>query len=315
MTSLVWDNHGCLPLRREPEFMSELRRYRESGVSVVSINVTFDMVEPSEGLAVAQYFSKWIDQQRDMYVVKSVDQLAFNVRDQLAVVFDIEGARAVEDDLDLVDQYADLGIRMISAVYNQPNRIGGGCLAEDEGLTQLGHDFVQRAEAAGVVVCCSHTGHKTAKQIIETSSQPVVFSHSNPLALWNHPRNIPDDLIVLVAQTGGVVGINGVGIFLGKNDTTTQTVVHHLKYVADLIGVEHVGLALDYAFDEQELASWLDNNRDMFPREVYGDRLDYIEPERIPSISNALVEAGFSSGERDLIMGENWHRIAKSVWK
>lgn len=314
MKPLIWDNHGCLPLRCEPEFMPELRRYRDSGVDVVSINVTFDMIEPPEGLKVAQYFSDWIGEQEDIFVAHSIDDLK-RVGDQLAVVFDIEGAVAIEDDLNQINAYADLGVRTISAVYNKPNKIGGGCVEPDTGLTKLGRDFVSRSEEAGIVVCCSHTGYRTSKDIIEMSTQPVVCSHSNPSTLWQHPRNIPDDLIRDIAQTNGVVGINGVGIFLGENDTSTAAVLNHIKYVSDLVGVEHVGIALDYAFDSQELQEWLADNRDMFPRDVYGDSLDYVEPERLPTITEALVRSGFSRPEIDLIMGENWYRVASHVWK
>ena len=294
--------------------MPELRRYSDAGVDVVSINVTFDMIAPSEGLSVARYFASWIAAQEDIYIPKSSAELAHNQGLRLAVVFDIEGARAVEDDLDLIEDYAALGVRTISAVYNQPNRIGGGCVVADSGLTDVGRDFVRCAESAGVVVCCSHTGYKTAMDIVEASSQSVVCSHSNALALWDHPRNVPDELIRSIADTGGVVGVNGVGIFLGDNDTSTDTLLSHIKYLADLVGVEHVGIGLDFAFDEKEIEEWLDANRHIFPREVYGDSLDYIEPERIPSISNALLDAGFDPTERDLIMGGNWQRVAESVW-
>ena len=314
MKPLVWDNHGCLPLRREPDFMPELRRYAAAGVDVVSINVTFDMIDPAEGVETAQYFSDWVDAQEDMIVAHSIEDLR-QTTSGLAIVFDIEGACAVEDDLDLIDVYAKLGVKTISAVYNKPNKIGGGCVEPDDGLTKLGVEFVRRSEQAGIVVCCSHTGYRTSKNIIEASTQPVVFSHSNPNALWDHPRNISNDLIRDVAATNGVVGINGVGIFLGQNDTSTEAVINHIKYVADLVGVEHVGIALDYAFDEQELQDWLEDNRDMFPREVYGDTLDYVEPERYPSLKAGLANAGFSPSEIDLIMGENWHRVARAVWK
>lgn len=314
MKPLVWDNHGCLPLRCEPDFMPELRRYSQAGVDVVSINVTFDLIEPEAGLGVARYFADWISNQDDMYVPLSASDLTGNQGKRLAVVFDIEGAGAVEHNLDLLHDYAALGVRTVSAVYNQPNGIGGGCVAHDDGLTDLGRAFVRRAEAAGVVVCCSHTGYRTARDIVAVSSQPVVCSHSNPLALHEHPRNVPDDLIRLIAQTGGVIGINGVGIFLGENDTSTATLIRHISYIAELVGVEHVGIGLDFAFDERELEGFLQSNPHLFPRDIYGDTLEIVEPERIPTLARALSDAGFTATERDLVMGGNWHRIAQTVW-
>lgn len=205
-------------------------------------------------------------------------------------------------------------MRTISAAYNLPNKVGGGCLDTDEGLTALGREFVRRTEKAGMVVCCSHTGYKTSRDIIEMSSNPVVFSHSNPRAMWDHARNIPDELIRLCAQSGGVVGINGVDIFLGANDRPLDALVKHVKYVADLVGVEHVGIALDYSFDSTELEGFFVANREMFPSDAYGDTLDYVEPEAMPAIAGELSRSGFSRQEVDSVMGLNWLRVAGQVW-
>ena len=261
---LVWDNLGCLPLRLDDQFLPQLYRYKRAGVDVVSVNVTFDMMAPGHGREMARFSAEWIEARPDIYVAKSVSDLAApHNADRLAVVFDIEGARAVEHDLAVLDEYADLAVRTISAAYNLPNRIGGGCLRPDDGLTALGRELVRRAERAGVVVCCSHTGYRTSRDIIGMSTNPVIFSHSNPRAMWDHPRNIPDELIKLCAQSGGVVGINGVNIFLGKNDLPVDTLVKHVKYVADLVGVEHVRIALDYSFDSTELEDFFVANREM----------------------------------------------------
>ena len=312
---LVWDNHGCLPLRPDSEFLPRLYRYKRAGVDVVSVNVTFDMMAPGHGVEMARFFSGWIETRPDIYVAKTVSDLtAPRNADRLAVVFDIEGARAVEHDLAVLDEYAGLGVRTISAAYNLPNRIGGGCLDADDGLTALGRQFVRRAEKAGIVVCCSHTGYRTSRDIIEASTSPVVFSHSNPLAMCDHPRNIPDELIRLCAQSGGVVGINGVDIFLGANDRPLDTLVKHVKYVADLVGVEHVGIALDYSFDGTELEGFFVANREMFPSDAYGDTLDYVEPEAMPAIVDGLSRSGLARQEIDRIMGLNWLRVAEKVW-
>lgn len=312
---LVWDNHGCLPLRLDDQFLPELYRYKRAGVDVVSVNVTFDMMAAGHGLEVVRFFTEWIGTRPDVYVAKTVSDLtASHNADRLAVVFDIEGACAVEHDLAVLDEYADLAVRTISAAYNLPNRVGGGCLRPDDGLTALGREFVRRAERAGVVVCCSHTGYRTSRDIIEMSTNPVVFSHSNPRAMWDHPRNIPDELISLCAQSGGVVGINGVDIFLGTDDLPVDTLVKHVKYVADLVGVEHVGIALDYSFDSTELEDFFVANREMFPSDAYGDALDYVEPEAMPAIADELSRSGFARQEIDRVMGLNWLRVAEQVW-
>ena len=155
------------------------------------------------------------------------------------------------------------------------------------------------------------TPARTSRGIIEMSTNPVVFSHSNPLAMWDQPRNIPDDLIRLCAQSGGVVGINGVDIFLGPDGSPINTLVKHVKYVVDLVGIEHVGIALDYSFDSTELEDFFVANRETFPSDAYGDTLDYVEPEAMPAISDELSRSGFARQEIDKVMGLNWLRVAE----
>ena len=72
---LVWDNHGCLPLRPDDEFLPELYRYKRAGVDVVSVNVTFDMMAEGHGLEVARFFTEWIEARPDIYVATTVSDL------------------------------------------------------------------------------------------------------------------------------------------------------------------------------------------------------------------------------------------------
>ena len=122
-------------------------------------------------------------------------------------------------------------------VYNRRNLAGSGCHdPEDEGLTDLGRAILAEMDRVGMVKCCSHTGYRTAREILDSTDRPVIFSHSNPRALRDHPRNIPDDLIRACAATGGVVGINGVGLFLGTGPPTAEVIVRNIDYVAQLVG-------------------------------------------------------------------------------
>jgi membrane dipeptidase len=323
-STVVWDNHACMPLRfGDVSFLPELERVRNAGIDVVSLNVSFDVVDPHDAFSMLATFRHWIIKHGDRYV------LAENVSDieraktsgKLAVFFDIEGGNAVAAHPGLVELFYRLGVRWMLLAYNRNNKLGGGCMDEDSGLTDYGRQIIDEMERVGMVLCCSHVGHRTARQAMEYSKNPVIFSHSNPSAVYAHVRNVPNELMRMCASNGGVVNINGVGMFLGKRedgrgDNRTETLVRHVDYAVQLIGPEHVGLGLDYVFDIAELEEWLQKHPELFPPDVRKTaRYTQVEPERFPVIAEALLKRGYSDQDVEGILGKNNLRVARQVWR
>jgi membrane dipeptidase len=312
---LVWDAHGCLPLAPGSD-VSGLRRYAASGVNFVSINIGMDFNGQSDVIRTLAYFRRWLATHPEEFaLVASVDDV-LRAKDEgkLAVAFDLEGTEPLDGELDLVSFFYDLGVRQMLMAYNKNSRAGGGCLDEDSGLTEFGRQVIEEMNRVGMLVDCSHAGYRTTMEMMEVSSDPVIFSHSNPRALRDHRRNILDEQIVACARTGGVVGINGVGIFLGENDVRSERVVDHIAYVADLVGPEHVGLGIDYSFDDEEFQEWVRENPEVFPSGDF-EFTGFVEPEQTPEIAELLVERGFSQSDVEGIVGGNFLHIARQVWK
>ena len=317
--TVVWDNHACMPLRPTDEtFLPQLARYKAAGVNLVSLNVYFDMYPPETALLMLAAFRRWIASHPESYVVANTvaDIEGAKASDKLALVFDIEGGRAVEAHPGLVSSFYQLGVRWMLIAYNKNNRLGGGCQDDDSGLTDYGRLIIDEMERVGMVLCCSHTGERTAREAIEYSRNPVIFSHSNARALKNHPRNIPDDLMRACARTGGVVSLNGIGTHLGDNDNSTETLLRHIDHAVTVVGPEHVGLGLDYVFDQAELDAYKLARPDLYPPDQ-GYRLGtaMIEPERFPLIAEGLLKRGYSEPQVQGILGHNNLRVARQVWK
>jgi len=308
-----------MPLRPgDIGFLPQLKRMRNAGIDLVSLNVSLDAVDPHEAFPMLATFRRWIGQHAEHYVLADTvaDIEAAKASARLAVAFDIEGGRAVEQYPGLVEVFYRLGVRWMLIAYNKNNKLGGGCQDKDCGLTDYGRQIVDEMQRVGMVLCCSHTGYRTAREAIEYSKNPVIFSHSNPRAIHDHERNIPDDLMRACARTGGVVNINGIGIFLGTNDNTTETLLRHIDYAVNLIGPEHVGLGLDYVFDQKELDDHVRAHPDIWPPEKgYGAGVAMVEPERFPIICEALLKRGYSETDAQGILGHNNLRVARQVWK
>ena len=318
--SIVWDNHGCMPVARphDTSFLPQLQRYRAAGVTAVMLNVGFGDMGIEEHVRTLASLRHWIRSRPEEYILLSTaeDIERAHASGRLAVGFDIEGANAVADQPSLVSLYYDLGVRWMLLAYNNNNRVGGGCQDEDTGLTAFGREIVAEMERVGMQVCCSHTGHRTVRDVFDVATRPVIFSHSNPSALHPHPRNIPDDLIRACAATGGVVGINGIGSFLGQNDNSSETFARHIDHVAQLVGPQHVALGLDYVFDTQELDDYLAKMGHTFPAELgYEKGVRMVAPEQLPGIVETLQNWGYGDSDLQAVLGGNLMRLARTVWK
>ena len=216
----------------------------------------------------------------------------------------------------LVEMFYDLGVRWMLVAYNRNNAAGGGCHDEDTGLTAHGRAILKAMKRVGMVACCSHTGHRTAREVLDAAENPVIFSHSNPSALAAHARNIPDDLIKACAATGGVVGVNGIGFFLGGGEDQPELVAQHIDHVVQLVGPDHAEVALDYIFDEAETVEMLATQRHTFPDPAaYAGELRMVGPEGLVGVVAALSRRGYTEADLAKILGGNWRRVAQAVWR
>jgi membrane dipeptidase len=232
---------------------------------------------------------------------------------KLAIAFDLEGSEPLLGNLNLISFYYDLGVRQMLLAYNKDNRASGGCLEGNTGLTDFGKEVVNEMNRVGMVLDVSHMGYRATMDAFEVSRDPVIFSHSNPNAVRNHVRNISDEQIQACAKTGGVIGINGIGDFLGATDS--EKVIEHIEYVMNLVGPEHVGIGLDYVIDKQELMDYLKGYPDIYPPDKMDDLLAFVEPEQFPELTKLLYKKGYDESVISGILGGNFMRVAKAVWK
>ncbi len=167
-----------------------------------------------------------------------------------------------------------------------------------------------------MLLCCSHTGWRTAHEAIEVSRAPVILSHSNPHGLWPHPRNVPDELMLACARTGGVIGINGIGPFLGEGPASAKGIVRHIAYALSLVGEDHVSLALDYSFDRRDTLAYVRRLDEDSRRRLRLDRsLTMAPPETLPRVAELLLADGHPARVVAKVLGGNLMRLADDVWR
>jgi membrane dipeptidase len=319
--ALVWDSHACMPLHPAAD-LGALARHHAAGVDFVSINVGMDMNPLTQILTTLASFRAQLRRRSELFV--AVEEVAdverAKAEGKLAVAFDLEGGVPLCEQPDMIGLFYDLGVRQIHLAYNRNNAIGGGCYDDDVPLTALGRRIVAAINDAGMLMDCSHTGLRTSLDIMAASQAPVIFSHANPRALADNGRNITDDQIDACVATGGVVCVNGVGRFLGDPAAGTAAIVRHLDYLVQRIGPGHVGIGLDYEYDQglNDSPPGLDRAHWWPPAHGYGPegpRIRIAAPEQFPEITAGLLDLGYPETAVRAILGANMLRLARQAWR
>jgi membrane dipeptidase len=240
-----------------------------------------------------------------------------------------QGAFAVEDNLDLLEEFKEAGVGQVAPGYNYRNRFSSGQLdRSDAGLSMAGVDLIKKCNELGIIVDGVHNSDKDVFDMIEFSSSPVIISHSNAKAVYDHPRNVPDDVIKAIGQNGGVVGAVGWPTFVSKSQFPTfDQFFAHIDHIVEVAGIDHASIGMDYfamsrGLMEDDVALKLYDQiiaSGAWSPEEYG-RPPYVYPTGLETpatfynITNGLLDRGYSVEDTQKVMGGNLMRVMKEVW-
>lgn len=188
----------------------------------------------------------------------------------------------------------------MSVTWNLDNDLGCGALTKnDEGLTKLGKQYIKELEKNNILVDVSHTSEKSFYDIAMEVTKPIIATHSNTKKLCDHPRNLTDDQIKVIAQMNGVIGICFYGKFLTqKEESNIDDIINHIDHIARLVGTDYISLGSDFeGFAKQKLPKNLTGIRD------------------INNLFKRMKTHGFTDEEIDKIAGKNVVRILKQSIK
>jgi membrane dipeptidase len=235
----------------------------------------------------------------------------------LAVGLHFQGGNPVESDVDLLNLYSELGVRVMQLTYNARNLIGDGCLEEsDAGLSKFGRKVVQRMNELRMAIDISHVGDRTAIDALELSTAPVVATHANARGVHDSPRNLSDAHIKAIAASGGAIGMCAFPSFVGKGDPPSlDDLIDHAVYIGNLVGIEHVGLGMDFAVEDEDDFVYFGYDLRYYPMPpwTWPTGLGGFFRD-MPNVTAKLSERGFSPLEIRGVLGGNFLRVFEQIW-
>jgi membrane dipeptidase len=238
------------------------------------------------------------------------------------IIFGFQNTSAIEDDLNLLSIFHELGVRVIQLTYMEANLVGQGCLERiDSGLTHFGIEIVEEMNRLGILIDLSHVGYRTTMDAIEFSKKPVAFTHANPKSLCDHPRNKPDDAIKALVRKGGIIGANVFPAFLpAGNNSTIKEFLDVIDYLVEMVGIDHVAIGTDFTEAQpKEFFDWI-----LTGKSKKGPALKLNHPLKnpdgiqgaadFPNLTGALLTRGYAESDIKKILGGNILRVFTDVW-
>lgn len=331
---------------------SDLKRFKEGGLDVQIFSVWCDGNQPNP--------NAWANREMDtldavvkrnpdkITIVRNSKELKKAVKEgKLAAMFGVEGGHMMEDNLDNLNRMYERGTRYMTLTWNNSTSWATSAMLETtkkdslakahKGLTDFGKQVVKRMNELGMMVDVSHVGEQTFWDVINTSSKPVIASHSNAWALCPVSRNLKDEQILAIGKNGGVIDLNFYAGFVDSSFTGKEK-MFALSHAKELDSLIKAGVQRDYALTiiTEKYASEVQSNRP--PLSMLLEHLDYIvkligvdhvglgsdfdgisvAPQQLddvtsyPLITKALLEKGYSRKDVTKILGGNILRVLKA---
>ena len=243
-----------------------------------------------------------------------------------AIFFGFQNCSPIEDDIDLVKKVHELGCRFMQLTYNNQSLLATGCYEKvDSGVTNFGREVIKEMNRVGIVVDMSHSAEKSTFDAIEFSEKPIAITHANP-SFW-HPakRNKSSDLLKVLSDSGGILGLSLYPHHLKENtNCTLDSFCEMVARTADIMNINNIGIGSDLCLNQpDEVVEWMRNgtwsksknygegskNKPGFPEqpEWFKDARGFV------NIEKGLKKIGFSEIEINGILGNNWYNFYKTI--
>ena len=302
---------------------------------ITAINLT---VASSEGPDAERYFIKMAKWERELFrhpdklmkIRRYSDIALAKAQGKLGLIYGFQNSVAFENNLPRVALMKSFGLGIVQMSYNDRNVFADGCLVpQDRGLTEEGKALIAELNQQRLVIDFSHASKQTMLDGIRASSTPVVISHSACRALADRPRNTTDEVMRLLADKGGVIGIYLMPFLTMGWAPMLEDLIMHIEHAINVCGEDHVGIGSDLSITPHQVTDTYRENHRVFvarrkslgiaapgeDEEIFMFVPDLNSPRRMELIASALLQRGHSEARVKKIMGDNFMRVFREVWE
>ena len=300
---------------------------RSAGLDAVHVTIVYHE-DYDELLAELKKWEKIFEENSDIIFLgndfKDIDK-AKN-ENKTVIFFGFQNCSPIEDDIGLVEKVHELGCRFMQLTYNNQSLLATGCYEKiDSGVTNFGREAIKEMNRVGIVVDMSHSAEKSTMDAIEISEKPIAITHANPSFWHAAKRNKSSDLLKMLGDSGGMLGLSLYPHHLKDNtNCSLDSFCEMVAKTAEIMDVSKIGIGSDLCLDQPDsVVEWMRNgtwtktknygegskNKPGFPKQP-----DWFEDARgFSNIEKGLKKIGFSDDETHGILGNNWYNFYKSI--
>ncbi len=243
-----------------------------------------------------------------------------------AIFFGFQNCSPIEDDIKLIEKVHEQGCRFMQLTYNNQSLLATGCYEkQDSGVTNFGREAIKEMNRVGIVVDMSHSAEQSTLDAIEISEKPIAITHANPTFWHSAKRNKSDNLLKILSNSGGMLGLSLYPHHL--KDGTNCTLESFCKMAArtaEIMGVKNIGIGSDLCINHPDsIVEWMRNGtwseaknygegskkKPGFPKQPNW----FLDARGFKNLETGLKKIGFNEEETNGILGNNWYNFYKGI--
>tara|TARA_B100001057_G_C22660031_1_gene875606 strand:- start:18 stop:983 length:966 start_codon:yes stop_codon:yes gene_type:complete len=300
---------------------------REAGLDAVHVTIVYHEDYDELLIEIKKWEKLFLENSDLIFLGKNFKDIEkANKEKKTAIFFGFQNCSPIEDDISLVEKIHELGCRFMQLSYNNQSLLATGCYEKiDSGVTNFGKEVIKEMNRVGIVIDMSHSAEKSTIEAIELSEKPIAITHANP-SFW-HPakRNKSSELLKILSESDGILGLSLYPHHLKKNSNCSiESFCEMVAKTAEIMEVKNIGIGSDLCLNQPDtVVEWMRNGT-WSKTKNYGEGSKskpgfpeqpswFKDARGFSNLEIGLKKIGFSEPETNGILGNNWYNFYKSI--